>query len=125
MARIPEGFAARVSQFFGPNLRVRNPALKKVGLGGVRAGRGKATITGPVGTTAANLHTGRGSGRRFISNKQYNELHAMRGRKIIAGGSAASVAGMTTAMRPNANQSRTGYRGPGTMQAPPGIGRFS
>jgi hypothetical protein len=119
----------KVSHFFGGgNMGVTSKQLNRVGLGRrVAPGLDRTRVDAWANGTG-NLHTGQGMNRSFITRDQFNKLHQLRGRKIIkssAAGAAVGATGLHTSMRPNSNQSRTAYRGPGTMQTPPGTGRFA
>lgn len=106
-------------------------------LRGAAAGIGKRTSTGKVGGQIAAKSVLRSAGAnpampvgmrgsaaaRLQASRAAKSAHVQAGKKplMIAGG--LGLAGMSTAMRPNANQSRTSYRGP--MQTGRGVGRYS
>jgi hypothetical protein len=113
--------AETISRGIGQNVGVSRRGLGKVGLSGaVSPGMGRTRVIGPGSgnSTAANLVTGKGTGRRFISNEQYSQIHEMRGRKVLGAGIAAGGMGVV-----NADANKKGYYNP--MPAPKGSGRFA
>jgi hypothetical protein len=113
--------AETISRGVGENVGVTRRGLKKVGLSGaVAPGTSRTRVIGPRAgnSNTANLVTGRGSGRRFISNDQYSAIHQMRGRKIIGGGMVAGSMGVV-----NADAGKKGYYNP--VPTPKGSGRFA
>lgn len=119
--------AAKISQLFSRDVTVNKKVMARMGMSGIVDDTLKKTrVLGPrgAGRTAA-INTGRGTGRRFISNNAYDIAHQARGRKIIAGGTAIGSAGFATSRRPGPYQNTGGYRGPNYMQSPAGVGRYS
>jgi hypothetical protein len=113
--------AETISRGIGQDVGVSRRGLNKVGLSGaVASGTRRTRVIGPgnSNSTAANLVTGKGSGRRFISNNQYSQIHEMRGRKVLGAGIAAGGMGVV-----NADANKKGYYNP--MPAPKGSGRFA
>lgn len=106
---------------------MKRPVNYVAGLLGKRAGtaaykaaiRPAGTIIGQagVGTASARLAAARSARAAVIESKK------PLAKKLVYGGTAAGIMGATTAMRPNANQSRTSYRGP--MQTGRGSGRYA
>lgn len=76
---------------------------------------------------AANISVGAATPKAMSAMNA--AMHARQGtamstaRKVVYGGGAALSASVATAARPNANQSRTSYRGP--MQTGRGAGRYA
>lgn len=104
------------------------------GLNSASAAIGRRTTTGKVGgQIASRAFKGispsapvgmRGSAAtRLQAKRAATSAHVQAGKKhlMIAGG--AGVMGASLAMRPNAEQSRTAYRGP--MQTGRGVGRYA
>lgn len=80
-----------------------------------------AMPVGRRGSASARLANSKRMGTAAMEAGRAGSLS--KSRKIIYGGGAALSASVATAARPNANQSRTSYRGP--MQTGRGSGRFA
>jgi|DEB19_MinimDraft_3_1074340.scaffolds.fasta_scaffold266972_1 hypothetical protein len=110
-----------ISRIFGSDVGVNRKTMKSIGVGSMVASNVKRTkILGPTATTRTpNILTGRGSGRRFVSNDAYNAAHVARGKAIVGyGGMGVAGASMgTSRMRGSYNPPR-----PNTMIAR-GVGR--
>lgn len=89
---------------------------------------GKIAYEGSIAASKA-AHIGVGSATRKAEVAMEAAMRARSAtakstaRKIVYGGGAVAAAGTYTAAKPNANQSRTSYRGP--MQTGRGVGRYS
>lgn len=110
------GFLGGLSKVFGADVKASRNALKKVGLEGQSALRRSKVMAPMRNGGAANLHTGRGTGRTFISNAQYEKLHQIRGAKIAGG---AMVAGSASLL----GSDKKSYYNP--IRTPKGSGRFA
>ena len=64
-----------------------------------------------------------GTPRKLAGQAAMKAHYRSVGRKPTIIGMAAGTIGVSTAMRPNADQSRTSYRGP--MQTGRGVGRYA
>lgn len=73
-------------------------------------------------TMASAKVSGRGVGSA-TAKATANAEKAMKAAKMSYAAGAIGLVGTSTAMRPNANQSRTSYRGP--MQTGRGSGRYA
>lgn len=113
------------------------------GLNSASAAIGRRTATGKVGGQIASRSASRAfkgmnasapvgmrgsaatrlQAKRAATTAAARSAHVQAGKKhlMIAGG--AGVMGASLAMRPNADQSRTAYRGP--MQTGRGVGRYA
>jgi hypothetical protein len=98
-----------ISRVFGSDVGVNRKTMKSIGVGSMVASNVKRT----------KILTGRGSGRRFVSNDAYNAAHVARGKAIVGyGGMGVAGASMgTSRMRGSYNPPR-----PNTMTAR-GVGR--
>ena len=90
------------------------PSGRKAGTAAFNAARKSSLPAGMRGSIAA-----RGPAAIAARNAAYRQA----GKKPARIGMAAGAIGASTAMRPNADQSRTSYRGP--MQTGRGVGRYA
>lgn len=81
----------------------------------------QAGKAGMRGSAQARLKGVRDAAQSAVAMNQRQNLSTAR--KVVYGGGAIAATSVATASRPNANQSRTSYRGP--MQTGRGIGRYS
>ena len=113
--------ATSVSRAMGENVGVSKRVLGQVGLGNAVGPKVRRTkVIGPRSgnANAANLVTGRGSNRTFISNNQYAQIHEARGRKVLGGAGALGTMGVI-----NSDANKKGYYNP--ISTPKGTGRFA
>lgn len=85
--------------------------------------KAKAEALSLARTAMLNTPLGPGTPRKAAGNAAMKAHYIARGKKPTRIGAAVGILGTSTAMRPNANQSRTSYRGP--MQTGRGSGRFA
>lgn len=112
-----------ISKMAGSNISVGRKGMSSLGISGMVApGTRRAKIMGPTASTrTANLVTGKGSGRRFISNETFEAAHTVRGKKMVGyGGIGVAAASMGT------DRSKGAYNPVRPMTSTPrGTGRFA
>jgi hypothetical protein len=129
IGRLAEG----VSRGIGENVGVSRRTLKKVGMktvtpnaGGksyspIASGMRRTKVIGPKAgnSNTANMITGQGATRRFVSNKNFAQMHEARGRNIIGAGLAVGTVGFV-----NRDANKKSYYTPPRPTAM-GSGRFA